>query len=199
MNAAGLAPPRIDAPAVEAPRRRRHTARWIAGTVVIALSAVGIVAATRQSVQATDVASPLIGRPAPLIAGRDLAGQEVSLAADRGRVVVVNFFASWCPPCATEEPNLVRFAFEQRQSATPATLLSIDIDDTTAGARRFVAEWGIGWPALPDRAGELANAFGVGAPPMTFFVDRRGTIVAVLAGPATYAQLVAGVAVARRD
>jgi len=77
-------------------------------------------------------------------------------------------------------------------------LVSVDIDDTTAGARRFLAQWGPSWPALADRAGQLAASFGVGAPPMTFFIDRTGTVVAALAGPATYDQLVTGAQAAAR-
>jgi cytochrome c biogenesis protein CcmG, thiol:disulfide interchange protein DsbE len=159
---------------------------------------VAIVAATRPSFQATSVASPLIGRGAPPLAARDFGGRTVSLAQDRGKFVVVNFFASWCPPCAAEEPNLVRFAFEQRQQKSDVALLSVDIDDSTAGARRFVSDFGIGWPAVPDHAGEYASAFGVGSPPMTFLIDPTGTVVAAFAGPMTYPQLNAMLAVARR-
>jgi len=180
------------------PARRRYTARWVAGGVALVLIVVAIVAATRPSSQATSVASPLIGHLAPGLSGRDFGGQQVSLQGDRGNVVVINFFASWCPPCQAEEPNLVRFEFMQRQGGTGVQMLSVDIDDSTSGARQFVAQWGITWPAIPDRAGEFANAFGVGSPPMTFFVDRLGRVVAALAGPATYQQLVSGAAAAGR-
>jgi cytochrome c biogenesis protein CcmG/thiol:disulfide interchange protein DsbE len=181
-----------------APRRRRHTARWAAGSVVVVLVVVAIVAATRPSEQATSVESPLIGHPAPGLSARDFAGQQVSLAADRGSFVVVNFFASWCPPCAAEEPNLVRFAFAQRQAHANVDMLSVDIDDSTAGARRFISDFGFNWPAIPDQAGEFASDFGVGSPPETFFIDPSGTVVAAYAGPVTYQQLNAVLAAARR-
>jgi cytochrome c biogenesis protein CcmG/thiol:disulfide interchange protein DsbE len=186
-------------PAPGSPRRRRHTPRWVAGGVALVLVVVAIVAATRPSSQATSVETPLLGQSAPALAGDDFTGQAVSLAADRGHVVVVNFFASWCPPCQAEEPNLEQFAFKQLAAGSGVRMLSVDIDDTASGARKFLDDWGPTWPAVPDRAGQLASAFGVSAPPMTFFIDRSGTVVAALAGPATYDQLVTGVAAAARD
>jgi cytochrome c biogenesis protein CcmG, thiol:disulfide interchange protein DsbE len=185
-------------PASPALRRRRHTARWVAGGVAVVLVVVAIVVATRPSNQATEVASPLIGHRAPALAARDFAGREISLAADHGHFVVVNFFASWCPPCQAEEPNLVHFNFEQRELHADVDLLSVDIDDSTSGARRFVSDFAVTWPAIPDSAGEFAAAFGVGSPPMTFFVDPEGTVVAALAGPVTYSQLNSVLAAARR-
>jgi thiol-disulfide isomerase/thioredoxin len=180
------------------PTRRRHTARWVAGGVGAVLVASAVFAATRPSSQATAVPSPLIGHRAPAVSARTFDGHRFSLAGDRGSFVVVNFFASWCPPCQAEQPNLARFAFEQSRAGANVDLLSVDIDDSTAAARRFVTEWGIRWPAIPDRAGELAGAFGVGSPPETFLVSPSGTVVAALAGPASEAQLTAMVAAARR-
>jgi cytochrome c biogenesis protein CcmG/thiol:disulfide interchange protein DsbE len=182
----------------DTPIRRRHTARWVAGGVAVVLTAVAIVAATRPSYQATAVESPLLGHPAPDLSARAFGGQRVSLADDRGDFVVVNFFASWCPPCQAEEPNLVHFAFEQKQAGAHVDMLSVDIDDSTAAARQFVAEWGITWPAIPDRAGEFASDFGVGSPPMTFLVNPGGTVVAAFAGPVAYGQLNSMLATARR-
>jgi cytochrome c biogenesis protein CcmG/thiol:disulfide interchange protein DsbE len=160
-----------------APKRRRHTARWAAGGVVVVLVVVSIVAATRPSEQATPVESPLIGHRAPSLAARDFSGKKVSLAKDRGDFVVVNFFASWCPPCGVEEPNLVRFAFEQSHAGADVDMLSVDIDDST---------------------GEFASDFGVGSPPETFLVDPAGIVVAAYAGPVTYRQLNFVLAAARR-
>jgi cytochrome c biogenesis protein CcmG/thiol:disulfide interchange protein DsbE len=155
-------------------------------------------AATWPSALATAVASPLIGHRAPPIAAVDFGGRPASLARDRGDFVFVNFFASWCPPCASEEPNLIRFAFTHQHKQSDVALLSVDIDDSTAGARQFVAQWGLTWPAVPDHAGQFASAFGVGSPPMTFLVDPAGTVVAAFAGPMTFSQLNSALALARR-
>jgi cytochrome c biogenesis protein CcmG, thiol:disulfide interchange protein DsbE len=171
-------------------RRRRHTARWVAGAVLAVLVVVAVVAATRPTYQAASVASPLVGAKAPLFSGTDLAGQHVALSAYRGRYVYVNFFASWCPPCQVEEEDLVAFNFQQEKAASSgAALVSVIFNDTDAAAAQFVSTWGAQWPAVPDRDGTIANAYGVGSPPMSFLVDPRGYIVGVWDGPVTTSQL----------
>ncbi len=189
---------RAPAPTHPRPPARRHTARWIAAIVLLVLVVVAVVAATRPSYQATQVASPLEGHQAPAISGVTLTGQHVSLADYRGRYVYVNFFASWCPPCQAEEPNLVAFNFLQSRSPDGAALLSVVFNDTDAGARRFVATMGADWPALSDHDGTIANAYGVGSPPQTFLIDPHGTVVGLLDGPATTNQLTATLARARQ-
>ncbi|MGH9045071.1 MAG: TlpA family protein disulfide reductase [Acidimicrobiales bacterium] len=180
---------RSKAPRDPGERRFGHTVRWVSLAVVAVLVAAGIFAATRPSSQATAVQSPLVGRDAPTLSGAELNGATFSLASDRGKFVVVNFFASWCPPCAQEEPNLFRLAFEQERQRAKLALVSVDIDDTTAGARRFLGQWNITWPVVADRDGRLADAYGVGSPPETFVLGPRGRVLAALVGPVSYDQL----------
>lgn len=180
------------------PVRRRHTARWVAGAVLVVLVAVAVVAATRSAYQAADVPSPLVGRKAPGFSATDLAGRHVSLAAYRGRYVYVNFFASWCPPCQSEEQDLVAFDFQQQQRGSAgAALVSVVFNDTVSAAAQFVTKWGAEWPAVPDSGGQIANAYGVGSPPMTFLVDPRGDVVGVWDGPVKESQLDSMLATAR--
>jgi thiol-disulfide isomerase/thioredoxin len=180
-------------------RGRRHLARWIAGGVVLVLVAFAVVAATRPSVQATEAQSPLVGHPAPALGGKTIFGQPFSLASDRGHYVYVNFFASWCTPCQEEEPALEDFAFHQsRDGAGGARLVSVVFNDTLSDARRFVTDWGIRWPVVPDSGGAIANRYGVGSPPMTFLVDPSGIVVGTWVGPVTTAQLDQLLASARR-
>lgn len=170
--------------------RHRHTARWVAGGVLVVLVVVAIVAATRPTYQAADVASPLVGHRAPQFSGTDLAGQHISLSRYRGRYVYVNFFASWCPPCQEEEQDLVAFDFQQqKQAASGAALVSVVFNDTDSAASEFVTKWGAEWPAVPDSDGTIANAYGVGSPPMTFLVNPKGVVVGLWDGPVTTSQL----------
>ncbi len=165
--------------------------------MLVLLVAVAVVAATRPSYQASQVASPLVGQRAPAVSGTSFDGTSVSLASYRGRYVYVNFFASWCPPCVAEEPNLVAFNFEQQRSPTGARVLGVVFNDSDAAARQFVTRWGAQWPTVPDNDGATANAYGVESPPMTFLVNPSGRIVGVWAGPAKVSQLDSMLAVAR--
>lgn len=194
----------LEAPSEAVPRAvpagRRHTARWAAVGVLAALVAVAVVVATRPSYQATKVASPLLGHQAPPFSGTDLDGQRVSLSSYRGRWVYVNFFASWCTPCQQEEPDLVDFNFQQRQQASSgAALVSVVFNDTESAAAQFVSEWGAQWPAVLDRDGTIANAYGVGSTPVTFLIDPRGYVAGAFDGPVKTSQLTAMLSEARRS
>ncbi len=99
-----------------------------------------------------------------------------SLASFRGKVVVLNFWASWCPPCHTEAPTLERL---QRQiKAHQATVLGVTFQDASPDSLAFVRQYGLTYPSLRDVNGALAQAYGTHALPETFVIDRRGRIVA---------------------
>lgn len=180
------------APGSTGPRRPpggRHLARWIAAGVLAVLVAVAVVAATRPSAEATPYQSPLLGRPAPSFDAVSLGGTHVSLSGYRGRFVVVNFYATWCPPCQQEMPELVRFDFQQQRSAHGAAMVSVVFQDSDANAQRFDQNWGTRWPSISDPGGRLALDYGVTSPPATFLVDPQGKVVGAFTGPLTTAQL----------
>jgi cytochrome c biogenesis protein CcmG/thiol:disulfide interchange protein DsbE len=163
-------------------------ARWTAGGVLVAAAALVALLATRPPASATEVDTPLLGHRAPAMVGTTLAGTRFDLAALRGRWVVVNFFASWCPPCQQEEPDLVTFAYQHR-GPDQAALVGVVYDDSAADARSFLSSSGATWPVLADPAGTLAVDFGVRDPPETFLVSPAGVVTAHLDGPVTAAQL----------
>ncbi len=199
VRAGGPEGPRGPEGATGARLRRRHTTRWVAGGVLLVLVVVSVVVATRPSSQATEVESPLVGHPAPSLGGTTLTGARFTLGSERGHYVYVNFFASWCPPCQEEEPALVDFAFRQGlDGGSGARLVSVVFNDTESDARRFVADWGIRWPVVPDSGGSIANRYGVADPPTTFLVGPSGTVVGAWIGPVTVAQLDQMLAAARR-
>ena len=121
----------------------------------------------------------VVGKPAPTLAIQSLDGGTVSLAELRGHPVVLNFWASWCPPCRQESPVL-----KQAADAHPGTVtfLGADIQDSDEAARAFLHEAGAGYAAGPLNSGSAAG-WGVRSPPETFFIDAGGRVVARFTGP----------------
>jgi cytochrome c biogenesis protein CcmG/thiol:disulfide interchange protein DsbE len=121
------------------------------------------------------IPSPLVGKPAAPFALRTFDGADLSLVGLRGKVVVVNFWASWCyPACYDEAPALERTwrAYKDRG----VVVVGINIQDKEEPARRFLAQFGYSFPNAPDPAGRVSVDFGVYGVPETFFIDRAGRI-----------------------
>ena len=115
----------------------------------------------------------------------DGAGRR-SLADFRGRVVVLNFWASWCEPCRAEAPLLEGV---QRRLGGQGTVLGVTYKDYAADSRRFVQRFRLTYPNLRDDRLQLAPRYGTTALPETFVIDRRGRIVALSRGQVSKAFL----------
>ena len=130
---------------------------------------------------------PLYEQPAPEIALATLDGGRQTLSELRGRPVLVNFWASWCPPCRDEFPLMVE-AY-QRHAEDDLEILGVIRDDTSEAAAAFAAEQGADWPMLVDATGEAWDAYrGLGVP-ASFFVDAEGIVRAFSLGPFSEAGL----------
>jgi cytochrome c biogenesis protein CcmG/thiol:disulfide interchange protein DsbE len=110
-----------------------------------------------------------------------------SLAGYRGKVVVLNFWASWCIPCRTEAPVLERA--QRRLLANDGTVLGVNFRDAPPDANRFIARYHLTYPSLRDVDGKLAHDYGTNALPETFVIDRRGKVAGVSRGTVTDAFL----------
>ena len=120
--------------------------------------------------------------PAPPITLPRLgADGESSLSDYRGRVVVLNYWASWCDPCRAESPLLQHW--HERIERRGGTVVGIDVLDVTSDAQAFIRDYGLRYPMLRDASGETQKDFGVVAYPETFVIDRRGRIAAIRRGP----------------
>lgn len=124
---------------------------------------------------------------APELEGDWLVGPPTPLASLRGTPVLINVWASWCPPCRKEAPDLARFDREQRSRAR---LVGIDYRDTESEGRAFVREFGWRFPIVQDRRGTLVERFQPAGLPTTYLIDRQGRIARRLTGKQTYDSLV---------
>jgi cytochrome c biogenesis protein CcmG, thiol:disulfide interchange protein DsbE len=131
--------------------------------------------------------------PAPKLALPHLnGGGRFDLASYRGKVVVVNFWASWCIPCKEEARDLAKAA--NRWKAKDVVFVGVDAQDFSGRAKRFVKRYGLGYAIVRDGDGSSLDDWGVSGVPETFFVDRRGRIVPPhLAGPASRSDLDGGI------
>jgi cytochrome c biogenesis protein CcmG/thiol:disulfide interchange protein DsbE len=109
------------------------------------------------------------------------AGGRASLAQYRGRVVVLNFWASWCGPCEAEAPLLER-AQESLVADGAGTVFGATYNDATTKSQAFVRKYGVTYPNVRDVGTQLAKGFGTRNLPETFVLDRRGRIVAISRG-----------------
>ena len=155
--------------------------RWL-----IPLSAVPVLVLLAYGfrVNPREVPSPLVGRPAPAFALQSFDGAPVALEGQRGKVVVLNFWASWCyPACYEEAPVLERQwrAFRDRG----VTVIGVDIQDTAEAAQKFIRDFGLTFPNLRDTTGQVSVDYGVYGVPETFFIDRQGRIRAKHVGAVT--------------
>jgi cytochrome c biogenesis protein CcmG/thiol:disulfide interchange protein DsbE len=151
---------------------RRRAWRWLlplTAVPVLALLAYGF------RLNPRDIPSPLVGRPAAPFTLSSFDGVPVTLEALRGKVVVLNFWASWCyPACYEEAPVLERGWRAYRDRGV--VVLGVDIQDKDEAALKFIKQFSLTFPNAPDRAGKVSVDYGVYGVPETFFIDREGRI-----------------------
>jgi len=140
------------------------------------------------AVGALVVAAALWLRPgtpeiAPDFALSDLSGRAVRLSALRGRVVLVNLWTTWCPPCREEMPSMERLYQRVRDRGVELLAVSEDDPDTQDAVRTFVREMDVSFPVLLDPDREVGRLYGVWGYPETFVIDRQGRIVERVIGP----------------
>jgi cytochrome c biogenesis protein CcmG, thiol:disulfide interchange protein DsbE len=132
-----------------------------------------------------------LGKPAPdFTLGRlDRAGS-LQLSSLRGKVVVVNFWASWCHPCREEAPALEAAS---KQFGDKAVVVGVDVRDASGEARRFLRKYDLTYPAVHDNRDLTWPKYGLTGLPETFFLDRRGRVVQHVPSRVTAADIRAGI------
>jgi len=130
--------------------------------------------------------------PAPAAVFEGLKGDTVRLADYRGRVVLLNFWGTWCPPCVREIPELVKV--QPRLEELGATVLGPAVDSgSSENIREFLADYGINYPIVKGRNDQAVGDFQAMGYPTTFLIDRDGVIRKRYLGPQTAVGLMADV------
>jgi cytochrome c biogenesis protein CcmG/thiol:disulfide interchange protein DsbE len=117
----------------------------------------------------------MVNRAAPGFVLKTFEGNTISLEDFRGRPVVINFWASWCPPCRDEAPLIERTwrAYKNRD----LIFIGVNIQDRKEDALNYLREFNITYPNGPDPTGEITIDYGVSGLPVTFFVSRDGKVI----------------------
>jgi cytochrome c biogenesis protein CcmG, thiol:disulfide interchange protein DsbE len=170
----------VAAELTQSPRSARQRIPPVAriGALVVGLGLVFVGARALQNSSAAPLALR-VGSAAPGFTLQDTSDRSVSLAAYRGRPVILNFWATWCPPCRAEMPAINAVAAANPQVA----VLAVDVLEGPALVAPFARELNLGFVPLLDTTGEVAGRYRVSSLPSSFFIGPDGTIRAINVGP----------------
>ena len=146
----------------------------VAAAVLLPAAAVLALLAYGFTTEPKYIPTPFIAKPAPPFSLPRFDGGVLRLEELRGKVVFLNFWASWCPPCRAEARMLE--AAWQKYKNEGAVFVGVNIQDKEPDARAFLEEFGITYPNVIDRGSRVAIDYGVWGLPETFFIDREGRI-----------------------
>ena len=169
---------------------RRRTQVWAMGAVAVAVVMVTTVLGFGLGHRGALASGQFVQRPAPtfVLPGLDRRAEStVRLAKLRGHVVVVNFWASWCAECRSEQAALNRTWQRFRDSGV--VVVGVNFQDAAGDARQYAATSGGSYPVVSDSDSSAALAYGIRGVPETYVVDPKGRLVDRFVGPVTYAQL----------
>ena len=148
---------------------------WTGAGVLVALLVIAAVALGTNKPAKLGLTE--MNRPAPDITLTTLDGATLRLSDLRGKIVLVNFWATWCEPCKTETPDLVAAASDFKDRGLEIVGINLTDQDSDLDAiRRFVRLYGIPYPIMLDPEKKAQNAFGIYPIPTSYFIDSTGTI-----------------------
>lgn len=174
-------------------RTLRYTLSLVIGLGLLVAGALGVLALlTRPSLPGEPMAQAL-----PDVTLLDASGAPVNLAELRGRPLVLNVWATWCPPCDEEMPALE--ALHQQQGGAGAQVVAVNLQEAPEVVAGYLAARGLTLPVLLDSAGELAAQLDVTYLPTTFFVDEAGVIRSRVRRTLTLEEMQTGVKALHRD
>ncbi|MCH7922492.1 MAG: TlpA family protein disulfide reductase [Nitrospinae bacterium] len=150
---------------------------------LIAVFAIGLTLDPRA------VPSPLVHQEAPMFSMTTFEGEPFTLADHRGKIVVLNFWASWCYPACYEEAPVLEATWQAFRD-NEVVVVGVDIQDTEKAARAFIDQFKLTFPNGRDITGKISIDYGIYGVPETFIIDRQGKIVFKRAGAVQWETLV---------
>jgi peroxiredoxin len=150
------------------------------GLIIIGLLTIRVI--TNGNVSADYSVMPsLVSFPAPDITLNDLDGRKVNLSDYRQNIVMINNWATWCPPCKAEMPTLVKYFNEHADQGF--TLIGIEAGDPVEDVKSFVDQYGINFPVLLDPNNKSLIAFQNDSLPSSYVIDHEGNVILAWTGP----------------
>jgi cytochrome c biogenesis protein CcmG/thiol:disulfide interchange protein DsbE len=170
-------------------------ARYSAVALIVGLALVLTLAFRRDP---HDIKTGTVGKPAPAFTLPSLAdGTSVSLDQYKGKIVILNFWSSWCIPCKEENPALTNVW--ERYRGTDVVLLGVVFQDSADAARAYTSRLGNTWASAIDDNGQIALSYGVFGPPETYFIGADGVIAGRHIGPIDESTLLTGIETLRKS
>ena len=151
--------------------------------IVIVLVLAGPAAVSADPFRDLDLIRPTRQKQALDFSVAGLHGERLALRAFRGKVVFLNFWATWCPPCKEEMPSMERLYRRYKARGLTMLAISIDSDGGARGVADFVRKHGLTFLIGLDPKFEVADRYGIRALPSTFLIDRDGNTAAIALGP----------------
>ncbi|WP_071395055.1 peroxiredoxin family protein [Bacillus tuaregi] len=143
-----------------------------AAVLLLAMMTVAIVQAMEKEEKPDNLPGLKVGVKAPDFELKNLAGETVKLSDFEGKKVILNFWATWCPPCKEEMPDMETF---YKQAGDEVVILAVNIDPQY-NVNKFVTDMGVTFPILLDEDDEVNSMYQVLSIPTTYFIDKDGVI-----------------------
>ncbi|MEJ9281263.1 TlpA disulfide reductase family protein [Ureibacillus thermosphaericus] len=121
---------------------------------------------------------------APEFTLTDLSGADVKLSDFKGKIVILNFWATWCPPCREEMPAMQKFYEQNKENGIEIVAVNLtNIDNGVQAVESFVQDYGLTFPILLDKDGVVGNTYGILTLPTSYILDPKGGVIQKIIGP----------------